>query len=213
MHFFIEHNFGHHMRVATEDDPATSQRGDWLYARWVRSIVGGLRSAWAIESKRVTRAGHSPLSLHNEVLRFFLIEAAALAAVAIVLSPLAAVAWMGAALIGVLTLETVNYVEHYGLRRELNAKGLPERVQPHHSWNSNHSLGRVLLFNLTRHSDHHANPRRPYPVLRHFDNAPQLPTGYPGMMLLSAFPPLFHAVMHRELDRIDAESEAGPLPA
>ena len=213
MHFFIEHNLGHHMRVATDDDPASARRGDWLYARWVRSIAGGFRSAWSIESDRVTRAGHSSLSLHNEVLRFFLIEAAALVAVALLISPLAAIAWMGAALVGVLMLETVNYVEHYGLRRELTAVGRHERVRPRHSWNSNHTIGRVLLFDLTRHSDHHANPRRPYPLLRHFDDAPQLPTGYPGMMLLSAFPPLFHAVMHRELDRVEAGSEAGAVPA
>jgi len=209
MHFFTEHNLGHHMKVATDDDPASAKRGDWLYARWVRSIVGGVRSAWHIETCRIARKGHRAISVHNSVLRGFIIQAAALIAVGLLIGSTAAAAWLGAALVGVLMLETVNYVEHYGLRRGDNGRGRPERVQPHHSWNSNHTLGRILLFDLSRHSDHHANPRRPYPVLRHFDDAPQLPTGYPGMMVLATIPPLFHAVMARELDRVQ---QAHPLP-
>ncbi len=211
VHFFVEHNRGHHMRVATEEDPASARRGDWLYAHWVRSIAHGLRSAWGLEADRLRRSGHSPFSLRNEVLVAWVLEVLAVSVVA-ALSPVAAVAWLGAALVGVLMLETVNYVEHYGLRRQKNARGRWERVRPIHSWNSNHTLGRVLLFDLSRHSDHHANPRRPFAVLRHFDDAPQLPTGYPGMMVLSVVPPLFHAVMARELDRVSATPSA-PAPA
>ena len=99
-----------------------------------------------------------------------------------------------------LLLETVNYLEHYGLSRARDDDGRPERVQPCHSWNSNHVVGRALLFNLSRHSDHHAFPARPYQVLRHHDDGPQLPTGYPGMILLALVPPLFHAVMDARLD-------------
>jgi len=207
VHFFVEHNRGHHMRVATEEDPASARRGDWLYAHWVRSIVHGVRSAWDLEATRLRRTGHSPFSLRNEVLVGWVLQAVALGAV-FAWSPVAAVTWVGAALVGVLLLETVNYVEHYGLRRSKNARGRWERVRPIHSWNSNHSIGRVLLFDLSRHSDHHANPRRPFPVLRHFDDAPQLPTGYPGMMVLSTVPPLFHLVMERELDRVSTPAPA-----
>ena len=108
---------------------------------------------------------------------------------------------MLAACVGFLLLETVNYVEHYGLRRNKKANGRFERVMPWHSWNSNHAVGRVLLFELTRHSDHHANPGRKYPTLRHFDESPQLPTGYPGMIVLALFPPIWFAVMNPHLDR------------
>ena len=202
-HFFVEHNRGHHLRVATAEDPASSRRGEWLYAFYVRSIVSGARSAFGIEGERLRRQGRTAWSLRNEVLLGWIIQAGAVGAVALVSVP-AAAAWVSAALLGILTLETINYVEHYGLARSVRADGRPEPVRPRHSWNANHSVGRALLFDLTRHSDHHANPRRPYPVLRHFDEAPQLPTGYPGMMVLAAVPPLFFAVMHRRLDALDA---------
>lgn len=202
VHFFVEHNRGHHVRVATDDDPASARRGEWLYTFWLRSLAGGLRSAWDLEATRLRRSGGRPWSLRNEVLVGLLVQGAAVLAVFALLGPVVGAAWLGAALVAVLVLETVNYVEHYGLRRQTTARGRPERVQPHHSWNANHSIGRALLFDLTRHSDHHAHPRRKGIVLRHFDEAPQLPTGYPGMMVLATLPPLFHLLMERELDRV-----------
>jgi len=199
-HFFIEHNRGHHSRVATPDDPATSRRGEWLYTFWVRSVLGGLRSAWDLEATRLRRRDQRVIGWQNEMVRLMGAQILAVVAVGLAFGPLAAAAWMGAGLIGALLLETVNYLEHYGLARERDARGRYERVRPEHSWNSNATLGRLLLFELTRHSDHHAHPKRPYPVLRHFEEAPELPTGYPGMILLALVPPLFFAVMHRRLE-------------
>jgi alkane 1-monooxygenase len=121
--------------------------------------------------------------------------------VAITASWLAVLGFVSAALMGILLLETVNYIEHYGLQRERRPNGRYERVCTHHSWNSNHPIGRALLFELSRHSDHHANPTRPYYVLRHFDESPQLPTGYPGMVLLSLIPTVWFAVMDPHVDR------------
>ena len=101
-----------------------------------------------------------------------------------------------AAGIGILLLETVNYIEHYGLRRRLLPNGKYERVQPWHSWNSDYPLGRIILFELTRHSDHHYKTSKKYQVLEHLDESPQLPTGYPGMMLLSLVPPVWFKVVN-----------------
>ncbi len=199
VHFYIEHNRGHHARVATPEDPASARRGEKLYAFWWRSVTRSFRSAWALETRRLERRGLKRWSWHNEMLRDQTAQVVVLVAVAIALSPVPALAWVGAALVGALMLETVNYIEHYGLERERKESGAWARVQPHHSWNANQPLGRVLLFELTRHSDHHAHPTRPYQLLRHFDDAPQLPTGYPGMMLLAILPPLFFSVMHRRL--------------
>ena len=109
--------------------------------------------------------------------------------------------YLASASVGFLLLETVNYIEHYGLSREKNAKGRYEKVRPHHSWNSNHSIGRVLLFELTRHSDHHAHPSRAYPELRHFEKSPQLPSGYPAMVLMALFPPLWFKIMDTHLEQ------------
>lgn len=202
-HFFVEHNRGHHARVATDEDPATARRGESIFRYLPRSMFGGLVDAWRLEASRLRRRGRSAWSLGNEVLRIHLVQLAALVTVGVLGGLSTALAFVVVALLGGALLETVNYVEHYGLTREKGADGRYEKVQPVHSWNSNHPIGRAILFELTRHSDHHANARRPYQVLRHFDESPQLPTGYPGMVVLAWCPPLWFAVMHRRLDELE----------
>jgi alkane 1-monooxygenase len=210
MHFFIEHNRGHHANVATPSDPATSRRGESVYRFWLRSVTGSWRSAWAIEDRRLRRHAHPRLRLDHALTRFTLIQTAALSAALVFFGPLATLAWVGSSLIGILLLETVNYIEHYGLLRAQKPDGRYERVRPEHSWNADYPIGRSLLFELTRHSDHHAFPGRPYPTLRHFNDSPQLPTGYPGMILLSLVPPVWFRVMdphtEREVGRVRAAS-------
>lgn len=201
MHFFIEHNRGHHSRVATDDDPASARRGETLYAFWLRSVIFSFASAWQMEWKLQKRRGFWAWGWRNEMVRFVVLQAAVVVAIGATLGIDAMLAFLGAAAVGILLLETVNYIEHYGLRRQRRADGKLEPVEPAHSWNSDHPLGRLMLFELSRHSDHHAHPKRPYQLLRSLDDAPQLPTGYPGMMLLSLVPPLFFAVMHPRLDR------------
>ena len=115
--------------------------------------------------------------------------------------------YLAAAVIGILLLETVNYIEHYGLRRKKIDGAYYEKVMPAHSWNSNHPLGRILLFELSRHSDHHYMASRKYQILRHFDESPQMPTGYPGMMVLSMFPPLWFYIMHKKIDEYKKTNE------
>ncbi len=208
LHFFIEHNRGHHQRVATHEDPATSRLGENVYGFWVRSVTGGYRSAWGLENRRLAKKGRGWLTWDNEMVRYTAVTLAAVAAVGLAFGPVGLGAWIMAGAIGALLLETVNYLEHYGLLRDRREDGRYERVRPAHSWNSNHPIGRVLLFELTRHSDHHAHPARPYPLLRHFEAAPTLPTGYPGMILLSLCPPAFRAVMDKQLARESARLEA-----
>lgn len=201
MHFFIEHNRGHHARVATEEDPASARYGENVFAFFARSIRGSYRSAWALENERLRRQGRSALTWDNEMIRFSVIQALFVAAIAVGVGVVAALAFVGAAFGGILLLETVNYIEHYGLSRRKSDEGRYERVLPVHSWNSNHPIGRLFLFELSRHSDHHAHARRKYQTLRHFEESPQLPTGYPGMMTLAWCPPLWFAVMNRHIRR------------
>ncbi|RMG65091.1 MAG: alkane 1-monooxygenase [Bacteroidetes bacterium] len=208
LHFYIEHNRGHHKRVATVEDPASSRRGEWVYAFWGRSIWHGYRSAWELETQRLRRQGLPFWSWHNEMLRFQLIQAGLLLLIGLAWGPAALLGFLGAATVGILLLETVNYIEHYGLQRREAAPGRYERVQPHHSWNSNHVIGRLLLFELSRHSDHHFLASRKYQILRHHEDAPQMPTGYPGMMLLALVPPLWFGVMHPVLDRLTPPTPA-----
>lgn len=200
-HFIIEHNLGHHKHVATPRDPASSRRGETVYAFWFRSVAGGYLGAWRLEAERLKRAGKPVLSLENEMIRFTLLQLVYLAGVGL---------WMGWAMVpyalaiavfGFLMLESVNYIEHYGLERKRLPNGRYERVGPQHSWNSDHELGRIFLYELTRHSDHHYKASRKYQILRHQQESPQLPTGYPGAILLSLVPPLWFRVMDRRIDQ------------
>ncbi len=202
MHFIIEHNRGHHRRVATPDDPASARYGEPIYAFWLRSVVFSWRSAWELEAERLRKNGAAPFGLRNEMLHAIGWQGALLAFIGLLFGPKALVAFIVAATIGILLLETVNYIEHYGLRRTRTGAGSYGRVQHIHSWNSDHIIGRVMLFELTRHSDHHWKASKKYQVLQSHEFAPQLPTGYPGMMLLSLVPPLFFAVVHPRLERL-----------
>ncbi|TFV55203.1 alkane 1-monooxygenase [Mycobacterium sp. PS03-16] len=194
-HFFVEHNRGHHAKVATLEDPATSRFGESLYAFIPRSVCGSVRSAWRIERARFRRMGRSPVSRDNDVLSAWAMSAGLYVVLAVWFGPVVLPYLAGQAVIGFCLLETVNYLEHYGLRRQKLANGRYERVRACHSWNSNTVVANVFLFHLQRHSDHHAHPLRRYQSLRHADEAPQLPAGYATMILLALVPPLWRRVM------------------
>ncbi|MCS6980292.1 MAG: alkane 1-monooxygenase [Flavobacteriales bacterium] len=191
MHFYIEHNRGHHRYVSTPRDPASAPQGMDVYRFWWRSVSGSLRSAWELEVQRLKNEGKRVWSWHNEMLWYVFFQTALLVLVGIVFGAKGLLAFLAAAVGGILLLETVNYIEHYGLRRKEVRPGLYESVKPYHSWNSEHVLGRILLYELTRHSDHHYKASRKYQNLRYFEQTPQLPLGYPGSMWLSLLPPLW----------------------
>lgn len=209
-HFYIEHNRGHHVRVATPEDPASSRMGETLWAFLPRSVWGSLRSSWELEAQRMRRLGKSPLSIRNDVLNAWLMSVvlwgALLAVFGWALIPFVVIQ----AVLGFSLLEVVNYLEHYGLLRQKvdeplarrgsnTANGRYERCTPAHSWNSDHIVTNVFLYHLQRHSDHHANPTRRYQTLRSFDGAPNLPSGYASMILLTLVPPLWRKVMDPRL--------------
>ncbi|MDD3763065.1 MAG: alkane 1-monooxygenase [Nevskiales bacterium] len=195
-HFFIEHNRGHHVRVATPEDPASSRFGESFYAFLPRTVVGSLRSAWEIEAKRLAREGRGVWSIHNNNLQAWAMTVVLFGGLTAWLGWPALLFLVGQALYGLSLLEVVNYLEHYGLLRTKREDGSYERCQPHHSWNSNHIVTNIMLYHLQRHSDHHANPTRYYQALRHFEHAPQLPSGYASMILLAYCPPLWFKVMN-----------------
>jgi len=204
MHFIIEHNRGHHVNIATPEDPATSRKGEMVYTFWLRSSILGYINAWKLESKRLNRIGKFTFSINNEMIQFQLIQLAYLAIIFYFFGGVAVLFAIAAATVGFLLLETINYIEHYGLVRTKLDNGRYERVDMRHSWNSNHELGRIMLYELTRHSDHHFKANRKYQVLRHHDESPQLPLGYPGSMLMSFIPPLWFAVMNKKLAEISS---------
>ncbi|NUQ22984.1 MAG: alkane 1-monooxygenase [Saprospiraceae bacterium] len=208
MHFFIEHNRGHHKNVATDLDPASARKGQTVYAFWVRSVVKGYLNAWQLEHERLVKEGLSPWSWHNQMAQFQVIQAAYLLLIGAVFGWGGVPYALAIAVVGFLLLETVNYVEHYGLRRRPLDNGRYEPVTPRHSWNSNHELGRILLYELTRHSDHHYKASRKYQILRHWDESPQLPLGYPSSIILSLVPPLWFGVMDRRVEEVSDQQLA-----
>ncbi|MGE9808736.1 alkane 1-monooxygenase [Janibacter sp. G1551] len=198
-HFFIEHNRGHHVRVATPEDPASSRVGESVWEFLPRTVIGSLRSAWGIEKRRLQRRGESHWTLRNDVLNAWaftvLIWGALIIAFGWGVLPYLVIQ----AIVGIWLLESVNYLEHYGMLRATTSAGRYERVNASHSWNSNNIGTNVLLYHLQRHSDHHANPVRRYQTLRDFPESPVLPTGYAGMIVLTWVPAIWRAVMDKRV--------------
>ncbi len=198
-HFFIEHNKGHHKNVATPNDPSSARYNEWVYLFYFRTIAFTYISAWHIANEEVKKKGKAVFSIYNEMVQLQFMQLALIALIYFVFGGYIALCFLGAALTGILLLETVNYIEHYGLQRKETEQGKFERAKPEHSWNSNHPVGRMILFELSRHSDHHYLASRKYQILQHHDNAPQLPTGYPGSMLLALIPPIWCSVMNKKI--------------
>ncbi|MGW4532302.1 alkane 1-monooxygenase [Nocardia sp. NPDC004340] len=205
-HFYIEHNRGHHVRVATPEDPASARFAETFWGFLPRSVWGSLRSSWELEAKRLERLGKRPWTLRNDVLNAWLMSVVLFGVLAAVFGP-AVLPWLVIqAIYGFALLETVNYLEHYGLMRQKTASGRYERCTPEHSWNSDHIVTNIFLYHLQRHSDHHANPTRRYQILRSMDGAPNLPSGYASMISLAYFPPLWRKVMdHRVLEHYSGD--------
>jgi len=210
MHFFTEHNKGHHKRVATPEDPSSARYNEPVYLFYFRTILFSYISAWHIANDEMRKKNRSVFSLHNEMLQFTIIQFVFVGAIWLLFGGWITLYFLAAAGIGILLLETVNYIEHYGLQRKPTGEGKYERAMPEHSWNSDHVIGRILLFELSRHSDHHYLASRKYQLLRHHDHSPQMPTGYPGMILLSLIPPLWFYVMNRRIKNLNAT--AAPVP-
>lgn len=198
-HFTIEHNRGHHRDVATPEDPASARMGESIYRFALREIPGAIRRGWAFEKERLNRRGKSAWHPDNQILQSYaltaLLSVVLIAAFGWIMIPFLLVhnffAWW--------QLTSANYIEHYGLLRTRDDSGKVEPCQPHHSWNSNHVFSNLVLFHLERHSDHHTHPLRRYQSLRHYENLPQLPSGYFGAYLLAYVPPLWFRVMDPRL--------------
>jgi alkane 1-monooxygenase len=203
MHFYIEHNRGHHVNVATPEDPATAKRNENVYAFWLRSVCIGYAHAWKLETERLKRNGIGFWSVHNQMIWFTILPVSFCGILTYGLT-----VWKGnfvwqvpvlffaQSVVAITLLELVNYIEHYGIVRKQLKNGSYERVNPLHSWNASHLISNFFLFQLQRHSDHHANAIKRYQVLNHFDESPQLPFGYPTMILIALLPNLWFHLMN-----------------
>ena len=198
-HFYIEHNHGHHLHVSTPEDPSTAKYNQNLYAFWFQTVIGTYKKAWEIQKRLNLIDNRSLFSAKNDMFWFTIIQISYLLLIYLLFGFNGFLFVLFAGIVGFLLLETINYIEHYGLKRNQLASGRYERVTEKHSWNSNHVLGRIILYELTRHSDHHFKSQKKYQILEYHDVSPQMPYGYPTSMVLSFFPPLWFAVMNKRI--------------
>jgi len=206
--FKIEHVRGHHVWVATDHDPSSARRGETVYRFVPRALLRNTINAWKLEAARLKKLGKSPISLRNELVGWQLVVLVFAGAAAWLAGWVGLLGFFAQGLVAAASLEIINYVEHYGLQRRRLANGRYEKPEPRHSWNSDFWLSNAMLLQLQRHSDHHANPSRPYTRLRSWPQAPQLPLGYSAMLPIAMLPPLYRRLIHPRLDRLSAP-EAG----
>ena len=196
MHFYIEHNFGHHMNVATPNDGATARYNQTVFSFWVTSVTRQYADAWKRQIKLLKTKKRTFFSVKNDMLWYHLIQPTYIFGVFYFFSINAMLFAIAIGVVSFLFLESINYIEHYGLRRFKMPSGRYERVQPYHSWNSNFNIGRIVLYELTRHSDHHFKSSKKYQLLNSYEQSPTLPLGYPASILLSFIPPLWFKIMN-----------------
>jgi len=201
MHFYIEHNFGHHLHAATPEDPATARYNQSVYSFWITSVFRQYGNAWNIQLKLLKNGKKGFFSAKNDMFWYILLQIGYLFTMFALFGTLGLIFAFSAAIIGFILLETVNYIEHYGLLRLKTKSGRYERVKEIHSWNSNHVIGRIVLYELTRHSDHHFKSSKKYQVLDCHDESPQMPYGYPTSMVLAMLPPLWFKIMNKRVPR------------
>ena len=199
MHFYLEHNFGHHKNVATPEDPATSKKNQSVYHFWITSVLKQYKNAWQIQLSILAKGNHTYFSLKNDMLWYSIFQLCYLDLCFLFFGISGLLFAMAVGVLSFVFLETINYVEHYGLVRKKLPSGRYERVQTHHSWNSNHIIGRIVLYELTRHSDHHFKASKKYQILENKKESPQLPFGYPTSILLSLVPPLWFWIMNSRI--------------
>ncbi|MGB2088374.1 MAG: alkane 1-monooxygenase [Psychroflexus salarius] len=200
-HFTLEHNFGHHANVSTPEDPATAKYNQSVYSFWFTSSLNQYLNAWRLQRQLLDSKQQYLWSIHNTMLLNTLLELWYLTLLFIIFSWPVALMAIAMGVVGFLLLESINYIEHYGLLRQQRKSGRYYPVKEIHSWNSNHLLGRLLLYELTRHSDHHYRANKNYQLLDYYSTSPELPYGYPTSILLALVPPLWFSIMNPKIPK------------
>lgn len=198
--FKVEHVRGHHVTVSTPEDASSSQYNQGVYSFLLRAFPHNFINAWKLEAAYLKRKGKKVISRHNELIWWYAISAGLAVLFGLLFGWMGVLFFLGQSFVAAFTLEVINYIEHYGLHRRVLENGRYERVTPAHSWNSNYFLTNLALFQLQRHSDHHAYAKRRYQVLRHYEESPQLPGGYASMYVLALIPPLWKKVMNPRVE-------------
>ncbi|MBC8256198.1 MAG: alkane 1-monooxygenase [Candidatus Marinimicrobia bacterium] len=198
--FAIEHVYGHHVTVGTDEDPATAKKGENVYSFAIRSAILGHFSAWRLEIKRLHKKGISIVSIQNRIFTGYLMSILWISLFYIAGGYFGVILFLAQAGIAKFILEIVNYMEHYGLSRKPG-----QSIKPEHSWNTNQIMSGIVLFSLTRHSAHHEKSMVKFWKLAPYKNAPQMPYGYLTTLFICLIPPLWYSVITPRLTDWEAK--------
>jgi len=212
-HFWVEHLWGHHKRVATDEDPASSALNEPLWTFIFKCWYNSALSAWRLETKFLKNRGRAWYDLNNRILYPFVVSFCIDYLIYKYLGPKALVLQLIQSVWTAFLTDNANYIEHYGLRRGKKSEKTDEwgwcndyeRPGWMHAWNTGDRITNWMLFKIERHPDHHVNAGRPYQILRTYKESPTYPTGYAGMILLSWFPWAFYAVMNPLVEKAHAD--------
>lgn len=205
-HYTVKHNRGHHVHVGTPLDTATSKLNQSFYSFWLQSVIGGFVSALKIENEYLHNKKKRNKIINHEVWNSLIISFVFFILCASVVNYFNhsmlfsfIVFYIFQTTLSFSLLEAVDYIEHYGMVRQLKEDNTYEKTNATHSWNANFILSNYFLFQLQRHSDHHLYATKNYQILKQYDESPQLPNGYPAMVLLTLIPPLWFKIMNERL--------------
>lgn len=204
--FWIYHNYGHHNKVATPEDPATAKYGDTVWVHAPRSIWKKFWLAWEVEAQGLQRMGLAFFHWRNRMIWLTALEIGWVIAMVVVFGWLAAPLLLAMWAFPRLLLGAADYLEHYGLGRRKLADGTYEPVRPVHAWDDSYLVSSLFFCQIDRHSDHHTNPSRPYQILRVMDDAPRLPYGYLTMLFVTLVPALWRKMIHPIVEEFYAKN-------
>lgn len=184
-HWGVEHVYGHHKYAATEIDPGTARKNEWLYAFWLRTYFGVLKGAYHISKQKVLMYWFGSLALSVTI--YFTLGLKTLAL------------WWLSSIIANLLLHSVDYIEHYGLLRPKNEDGHYAAFKSHHAWDTASVATNVHLYNLGLHSHHHMKASVPFQDLSEQPACKNMPYGYSVMFLLAFVPFIYIPMMNKRL--------------
>jgi alkane 1-monooxygenase len=203
-HYKLIHTQSHHAHVATADDKNTAWLDESIYAYILRTIPESMMQCWRMESTRINNRQLSPWSgiFKNRMFANALGQVGVLLGVDLFSGMGGLLFYLGHIIVAHVMLESVNYIQHYGLLRKRDG-GEYEMTAAEHSWDSYHYFSSYASFRVGHHSFHHISAK-PYYLLSPETKAPKLPVGYFWAIAMVLIPPWWRQVINPRRDHLTA---------
>jgi hypothetical protein len=198
-HFCYAHVYNHHLELGHQDDPATSPRGRSVYKHFFLSHMGQSKFLYKMEEKRLKKLGKSFISIDNRWIRGYFMSLPTMILFAWVGGPLGIACLFLIWTVANFELESLNYMEHYGLIRE---KGQP--IDYRHSWDNDSMFTSWFFIEIGRQGDHHDRGETHFWELDEV-GSPNPGWGYFTEFTMALIPPLWHSVYKKKLATWDRD--------